>query len=313
MKDRYMYTGQELDVNTGLYNYKVRNYDPMIGRMLSPDIIGRNILNPQTLNAYSYALNNPLKYTDPTGHLPILAWVGIGIFSAGFSTYIIGEATDNEVIQTIGIVAMGTGLVITQSGFAFSGVPMITSAGFGAAGAIFGGTGGNPFSAENWRNFSLRGAIFGYMSGAITGFLLENMSLSFIETMSKFTPTWQDVSGKVLSWGASSISLFSDNPETDFFLSLGFSIFSYPIYYYGEKGWKYTWKYAPILASKKYHGVEVGKALVVPFMQIGLSTGYALMWVGKGIDLTRSGVSGLIKLNKYLSEEETYDITVTFP
>ncbi len=29
--------------------------------MLSPG-------NPQSLNRYSYVLNNPLKYTDPTGH-----------------------------------------------------------------------------------------------------------------------------------------------------------------------------------------------------------------------------------------------------
>jgi hypothetical protein len=28
--------------------------------------------NPQNLNRYSYALNNPLKYTDPTGHCTLL-------------------------------------------------------------------------------------------------------------------------------------------------------------------------------------------------------------------------------------------------
>jgi hypothetical protein len=34
---------------------------------MSPDPTGGNLLNPQTLNKYSYTLNNPLIYTDPTG------------------------------------------------------------------------------------------------------------------------------------------------------------------------------------------------------------------------------------------------------
>jgi hypothetical protein len=29
-----------------------------------------NLSNPQSLNRYSYTLNNPLKYNDPTGHWP---------------------------------------------------------------------------------------------------------------------------------------------------------------------------------------------------------------------------------------------------
>ncbi|WP_287157605.1 colicin D domain-containing protein [Chloroflexus sp.] len=33
---------------------------------------GSGPVNPQDLNRYAYALNNPLKYTDPTGHLPLL-------------------------------------------------------------------------------------------------------------------------------------------------------------------------------------------------------------------------------------------------
>jgi len=36
---------------------------------ISPDTIAQNPANPQTLNRYSYCLNNPLKYTDPSGHV----------------------------------------------------------------------------------------------------------------------------------------------------------------------------------------------------------------------------------------------------
>jgi RHS repeat-associated protein len=61
------FTGQRLDA-TGLYYYGARYYDASIGRFISPDTIVPDPANPQSLNRYSYCLNNPLKYTDPTGH-----------------------------------------------------------------------------------------------------------------------------------------------------------------------------------------------------------------------------------------------------
>ena len=64
----YKFTDQEYDTATGLYNYDARMYDPVVGRFVSPDSIIPDIYNPQSLNRYSYVLNNPLKYTDPTGH-----------------------------------------------------------------------------------------------------------------------------------------------------------------------------------------------------------------------------------------------------
>ena len=72
-----LFTGQRLDT-TGLYYYGARYYDPGIGRFISPDTIVSDPANPQSLNRYSYALNNPLKYSDPTGHWP--SWSDIGSF-----------------------------------------------------------------------------------------------------------------------------------------------------------------------------------------------------------------------------------------
>jgi RHS repeat-associated protein len=66
------FTGQRLD-STGLYYYGARYYDPVIGRFISPDTIVPSPSNPQSLNRYSYCLNNPLKYIDPSGHY--VAWV----------------------------------------------------------------------------------------------------------------------------------------------------------------------------------------------------------------------------------------------
>jgi len=45
-----------------------RYYDPGLGRFISADTIAPGFANPQNRNRYSYVLNNPLKYTDPTGH-----------------------------------------------------------------------------------------------------------------------------------------------------------------------------------------------------------------------------------------------------
>ena len=65
----YKFTNQELDTSTGFYNYDARLYDPVIGRFITPDTVIPDIYNPQDLNRYSYVRNNPLKYTDPTGHM----------------------------------------------------------------------------------------------------------------------------------------------------------------------------------------------------------------------------------------------------
>ena len=64
----YKYTGQERDPSTGLYFYYARYYDPVLGRFLSPDTLVQSPGDPQSLNRYAYARNNPVLYTDPTGH-----------------------------------------------------------------------------------------------------------------------------------------------------------------------------------------------------------------------------------------------------
>jgi hypothetical protein len=52
----------------GLADFGARFYKPWIGRFIQPDTIVPDWTNPQTLNRYSLAYNNPLKYNDPTGH-----------------------------------------------------------------------------------------------------------------------------------------------------------------------------------------------------------------------------------------------------
>ena len=52
-----------------LINMNGRVYDPVLGRFLSPDKYVQEGDNSQNYNSYSYCLNNPLKYADPSGNL----------------------------------------------------------------------------------------------------------------------------------------------------------------------------------------------------------------------------------------------------
>ncbi|MBN2392409.1 MAG: DUF11 domain-containing protein [Anaerolineae bacterium] len=77
------YTGQREEVGLGLYDYNARYYDPALGRFIQADTIVPNPANPQSLNRYSYVLNSPLRYTDPSGHIPW--WIRYQFMQAGMS------------------------------------------------------------------------------------------------------------------------------------------------------------------------------------------------------------------------------------
>jgi RHS repeat-associated protein len=62
------YTGHEHLDAFELINMNGRVYDPVIARFLSVDPIMQNAGNAQNFNSYSYCLNNPLKYIDPSGY-----------------------------------------------------------------------------------------------------------------------------------------------------------------------------------------------------------------------------------------------------
>jgi RHS repeat-associated protein len=64
--EHYHYTGKEKD-STGLYYYGARYYDPEIGRFITRDLIVGRKSNSQSLNLYTYCLNNPVNLIDPAG------------------------------------------------------------------------------------------------------------------------------------------------------------------------------------------------------------------------------------------------------
>ncbi len=109
MPTDYRFTGQRREggaLGINVYDYGARFYSAFIGRFLSADSIVPGAGNPQALNRYAYTLNNPLKYTDPSGHCP---WCGD--FVEGFF-YQMGY---NANPIPSGYVGSADALVVSQS------------------------------------------------------------------------------------------------------------------------------------------------------------------------------------------------------
>jgi RHS repeat-associated protein len=72
----FRYSGEYWDNSTKLQYLRARWYDPSIGRFINEDTYEGNVTNPLSLNLYTYVLNNPLKYIDPTGHANMVGMMG---------------------------------------------------------------------------------------------------------------------------------------------------------------------------------------------------------------------------------------------
>ncbi|MGB7922609.1 MAG: RHS repeat-associated core domain-containing protein [Pyrinomonadaceae bacterium] len=110
----YRYTSQELDEETGLYNYKARFYDPLIGRFYSVDPAS------PVSSPYVYVRNNPIAFIDPNGEEPLTAFLIAVIISAivgavaGALTYIFTHKGNFNVgkfllYAVVGLVAGAAG------------------------------------------------------------------------------------------------------------------------------------------------------------------------------------------------------------
>ena len=64
--------GKPFDDNTGLSYMQARYYDPVLGRFTGIDPVGVDEDNLHSFNRYTYANNNPYKYVDPDGRVPVV-------------------------------------------------------------------------------------------------------------------------------------------------------------------------------------------------------------------------------------------------
>ena len=68
IENEFKYAGQTYDSETGLYYLRARYYDPTSGRFISKDSNEGSIVNPVSLNLYTYCVNNPIIYKEANGH-----------------------------------------------------------------------------------------------------------------------------------------------------------------------------------------------------------------------------------------------------
>ncbi len=140
------YTGHEHLADYGLINMNGRMYDPILGQMLSPDPYIQGVGGTQGFNRYSYCMNNPLSYIDPSGEI---VWFVPVIIGAVIGTYMGGTIANNNYNpatwdwssgKTWGYMAGGAivgGLAGWAGGaIAGSGIPMANTVAIGASSLI---------------------------------------------------------------------------------------------------------------------------------------------------------------------------------
>ena len=157
------FTGHEMLYDFGLINMNGRMYDPVMSSFLSVDSYVQSPENSQNFNRYAYCLNNPLKYTDPSGEFVITTGVIIAaaaIIGAGIGTY---QGYKTAVSQGLTSWDMAEkmvlgGLIGAASGAASAGVGVAVGGAVAAAeiGGFWGGC--------------ITGGASGFVGGAINGY-----------------------------------------------------------------------------------------------------------------------------------------------
>lgn len=101
----------------------VRYYDPVAGRFLSEDPVLTDVNSGASFNRYVYANNNPYKYIDPDGRLPILLLVPVIIKGVDMA---ITAAEVYSAAQTGGASAAGIALAKNAAMNAVPGAKIVS-------------------------------------------------------------------------------------------------------------------------------------------------------------------------------------------
>ncbi len=271
------FTGHEHLDFFDMINMNGRMYDPMLGRFMSPD---PNIQSPdytQSLNRYSYCLNNPLSLLDPSGY----SWLG--------------KHWKNLVAGVVGVVAS-----ILPGGQTFGAVLI--------AGAIGGAASGITYAMLNGANFGnyikagLGGALSGFIggvAGAVGGKVVSN--------------TLNNNPWASIKWGIANLAISQITPEISIIKGSGWNVSISPVAMFTSfmgtdnpsvKNGKNFRLGAGVSVSKKLGdftfsgGLDLYGSFGVDSEKFGVGTAFG----GVGYDDGEYGVSLL--LNKYYQGEK---------
>ncbi len=134
------YTGHEMLPEFGLINMNGRMYDPLLARFLSPDDYMQMPMSPQGFNRYSYCMNNPMRYTDPSGELFEISTI-IGAIIGTYMGGVLANGTYNPVkwdfnsANTWGYMFCG-GMVGAASGYLGGAISASGTVGANTAGIL---------------------------------------------------------------------------------------------------------------------------------------------------------------------------------
>ncbi|NDV63385.1 hypothetical protein G0Q06_13045 [Puniceicoccales bacterium CK1056] len=118
------YTGHEMLADFDLIHMGGRVYDPQLARFLTPDPVVQAPTNIQNYHRYSYTLNNPLSYTDPSGYW--FALIPALLKAAGVLT--LTEAIVATIVVTFaGTLAMGGSASDAFKAALISGASMVVA------------------------------------------------------------------------------------------------------------------------------------------------------------------------------------------
>jgi RHS repeat-associated protein len=135
------YTGKPLDEETGLSYFGARYYDPVIGRFMGVDPKEFAEGNPHSFNRYNYANNNPYRYVDPDGQVPVETVLDAGFviydfgrFLGAGAAYLHGALSGNPALMAegrAGLTETGTALGGSLTGLAVPYAPAAVTRGVG--------------------------------------------------------------------------------------------------------------------------------------------------------------------------------------
>ena len=101
------YTGAIYDKETGLYYMNARYYNPDNGRFISQDSFRGEMNDPGQWHLYAYCANNPINYTDPSGHF---LWKVVGAVIVGTAAYKLGKSYGLKGWKLALCTAVGAGI-----------------------------------------------------------------------------------------------------------------------------------------------------------------------------------------------------------
>jgi RHS repeat-associated protein len=237
---RYFYTGQELDEETGLQNFRARFYDDDLFRFYAMDPAG------QQTSPYAFSGNSPLIYRDKNGKfffVPILIGAAIGgLINLGTQAYMANASgksfslVDGLVAFGIGAGAGGVGVATGGVGFAAAGGGAAGAGGFaaGAAGAMTGYLASSPIqiignsayfgtpiptAGEFFTGLATSGLTGGIINGSLAAYngksffsgVINNSSTTSVSSISSVSQVTNDVSNKVDDGIVTSTNIADDN------------------------------------------------------------------------------------------------------